>query len=582
MSEEAATEPRLREDPALRGRGLDRGEIVSRYWPWVAVVALAIAVWLPRLNGPIDLRYDGGVYYLLGSSLASGHGYRIPSEPGSPKAIQYPPLLPAITAAYQRIIGIDDFRAVGGWLRKSYFLLYVAYAWALLALARKYLSKGFAFLAAALCLLNFETIFLSDLLFAELPFAVVGAVFALVAGNAKTLWHGSLREFVSYLLATAGFLLRTAGLALFAAWILDALIRRRWKLAAARSAMALVPVLAWQIYVARVVASEEYAHPAYGYQRASYQYYNVSYAENMRLVDPFRPELGPFTATAFASRMLTNAPSVLTALGEAISARGSDLGRLFNKAQRKLFHRVVIPKGVVYFPILGLTILILAGIILLLRRRAWVMVFVVVFSVGLVWTTPWPGQFTRYLVPLSPFLAIPAMLALAEWRTRQLQKGGSRRLMHIAIAGVVSLAFATEAYPSARLFRARSSAEGMTVEPAGSARERLFAHDSQWQRWENAVNWLAVHAPHDAIIATSAPHWLYLRTGLRAVLPPMDADPVRARQLLEAVPVSYVIVDELGFLDISRRYAGPAVEGDPAGWRLVNTFGGTNIYERAR
>jgi hypothetical protein len=152
----------------------------------------------------------------------------------------------------------------------------------------------------------------------------------------------------------------------------------------------------------------------------------------------------------------------------------------------------------------------------------------------------------------------------------------------MAIATVLVFTFAAEAYPSIKLFRSRASAAGIAIEPPGKAAAKFFAHDSYWQAWEQAVNWLGEQAPPDAIIATSAPHWLYLRTGLRAVLPPMDSDPARARRLLEAVPVSYVIIDQLEFLDISRRYARSAMESDPAGWHLVKVFDDTKIYERAR
>lgn len=48
---------------------------MTRYWGEAVVLAIALLVWLPRLSGPIDLRYDGGVYYLLGTSLAQRHGY---------------------------------------------------------------------------------------------------------------------------------------------------------------------------------------------------------------------------------------------------------------------------------------------------------------------------------------------------------------------------------------------------------------------------------------------------------------------------------------------------------------------------
>ena len=91
--------------------------------------------------------------------------------------------------------------------------------------------------------------------------------------------------------------------------------------------------------------------------------------------------------------------------------------------------------------------------------------------------------------------------------------------------------------------------------------------------------WISAHAPPDAIVATTSPHLCYLLTGRRAVLPPMEIDPVQARRLLEAVPVSYVIVDELEFADMSRRYALPAVEGDPAAWRVVHEIDGTRIYQ---
>ena len=78
-----------------------------KYWTSALVIGLAILLWLPRLSGPIDLRWDAGVYYLLGSSLATGHGYRILSEPGSPEAVQYPPLLPGIVALYARAFGFN-------------------------------------------------------------------------------------------------------------------------------------------------------------------------------------------------------------------------------------------------------------------------------------------------------------------------------------------------------------------------------------------------------------------------------------------------------------------------------------------
>ena len=145
---------------------------------------------------------------------------------------------------------------------------------------------------------------------------------------------------------------------------------------------------------------------------------------------------------------------------------------------------------------------------------------------------------------------------------------------------MLGLVFGGEVYTSLRLFYLRALPDGVVVSQSGGQRYRLFAHDRTWQAWEKATAWINENAPRDAIVATSAPHFLYLRTGLRAILPPMEADPLRARRLLEAVPVSYVIVDQLDFLDISRRYGRPAVERDPTAWRVVQCFDRTRLYQR--
>src|SRR5690242_18463684 len=55
---------------------------------------LAAVAWLPRASGPIDMRWDGGAYYLLGTSITHGQGYRLLNEPGNPNTTLHPPLLP--------------------------------------------------------------------------------------------------------------------------------------------------------------------------------------------------------------------------------------------------------------------------------------------------------------------------------------------------------------------------------------------------------------------------------------------------------------------------------------------------------
>jgi hypothetical protein len=567
----------------IRGNITRIGKPLTRYWAESVVVAIAILLWAPRFSGPIDLRWDAGVYYVLGTSLATGQGYRILSEPGSPEALQYPPLLPAVVAVHQWALGTTNPDVVAPWLRKLYIAIFVAYALAVLRLARKYLRPWLAVVAAILCVIQVTTIFLSDLLFTELLFALISVAFVLVAVDSPFAFRPWLRGTASFVLAAAGFFLRTAGLVLLLAWVLEAVARRNWRQPLARTVLALLPIVLWQLHVQRVRTSYEYAHPAYEYQRASYQFYNVSYGENVASLGGGRP--ASQRAQALAARVATNLPEILKALGETISTSEYYWRQLLLHAQQRSFGRQVIPLGVVLVPIIGLSVFVAAGVGILAYRRAWLMVFIILASLALICTTPWPDQFQRYLMPIAPFLAIAALLTLTGLH-RALQTSRLRLPIRtagqFALGGFVLFLLVLQTYTAWELFYQRERWGASFVRGPGGVRQHLFYQSRAWRSWEEAVAWIGAHAPPDAIIATTQRHLCYLRTNRRAVLPPMEPDAGRARRLLEAVPVSYVIVDEVGEMaSFGRRYALPAVQGAPVRWHLVHSIYGTRVYERA-
>jgi hypothetical protein len=83
-------------------------------------------------------------------------------------------------------------------------------------------------------------------------------------------------------------------------------------------------------------------------------------------------------------------------------------------------------------------------------------------------------------------------------------------------------------------------------------------------------------------VATSTPPLVYLRTGLKAVMPPYEPGPATAQHLLDGVPATYLLVDSLDSPDVARRYLDPVVASYPERWRLVYgpAAGGTRIYQR--
>lgn len=551
------------------------------WWTFAVVGTIALLLWVPRLSGPIDLRYDAGVYYLLGISLAEGEGYRISSEPGNPAAVQYPPALPAFVALHAKVFRTTDPVELGRWLRRSYFLLFLGFSFCCLTLARTFLSPFWATAATCLCLLQLNTFLLSDLLFTELPFALVSVLFMRLLIVRAGDWSQPPHEFLGFVLVSLGFLLRTAGIALLATWVLDAVFYRRWRLAAVRALLALLPFALWQGYVMRVRAGADYQQPAYAYQRAPYQFYNVPYAENMALTDPFRPERGRADARVIKDRLVANLAVIPYAIGEAVSSSLGFWKWALNDTQDAVLGSRRIPEWTVRIPLLLLALTAGIGLWVIAARGYWAFPIFVLGSTGLICLTPWPGQFSRYLAPLVDFVAIAAVVG-GLWIHRAGAAALPRRLQWTVSVPLVTLAAVTVAVQSftvVQAFRRRQQDPSMAA-MGRPLQHHFFYHDRSWKAWEDAVSWIAAHAPAEAVVATVSPHLCYLWTGRRSIFPPMEVNPTTARQQLEAVPVSYVIIDELEFLDTARVYAEPAMQSDSSRWELVHTVDQTRIYAR--
>jgi hypothetical protein len=527
----------------------------------LALLVVTTALWAPRIAGSLDLRFDAGVYWVLGTALAGGHGYRLLNEPGAIEAIQYPPLLPLFVAAHERVLGSTDPLVTGHALRWSYAALFAAYLLAVLAFARRRLSDGWALVASLLVALQLQLVWLSDLLFAELPFALVTMLFLLAAERGG-------RRIVSGVLAGACYLLRSAGVAVLAAWVADGLLRRGVREAALRSALALVPVLGWQLHVSHVQHGPEYRQPAYAYQRAPYQYYNVGYLENMSYVDSFAPERGRASALELARRVSDNVARLPVALGASVSVDAGWLrGALTEANERWLPRRVPPGLAEVLLAILGAAAV--AGQLLLAVRGERLVPFAWLATLGLIVLTPWELQFGRYLMPIASLTAVGLVALLATF---------TRALSRLVRAGVGAV-LVSQALVLAMVF-ARQHPHVTTADQR--LNQWLFFYGDAWAEQDRAIAWLGANAEPEAIVATSTPFRVHIATGRRAVLPPFEADVTEEERLLDGVPIAYLVVDDLDFVDVTRRYAQPVVTAFPERWQLVhgNATSGSRIYRR--
>jgi hypothetical protein len=584
VKDETCANETVPDQPAtIRGEKTRIGKCITRYWAEAVIVAIAVLLWSPRLSGQLTLKWDASTYYVLGTALAEGKGYRLLNEPGEIEAVQYPPLLPLIVAAHQRVMGTSDYIKVGSVLRITYFVLSVVFLLAAYALARRLLSPLYALLVGVITALSYcSFLWPSEILYAELPFAVVVMGFLLCHQRNDRPFFAA----VSGLLGVAAYLLRTAGIALLLAWIAESVFQRRFRQAAIRTAVSALPILLWQAHIWRATTSDEYRHPQYSYQRADYQYANVTYGENSRLVDPFRPELGHVQFRDLGVRLAQNLVSIPAALGEDAVVPKVFVPYLLSQPQRTLHvrfssHQQILLSAAFSACLFSVGLLALVGGVVVATGRHWFLALYFTITLAMIVATPWQSQFPRYLAPITPltllFLLV-ALIAIRDWL---------KRLRWGHIAGVLAMTVPLVGILLVQIVVAPHLLKvvyGARYYDAVGRRQvfRPIQSGGAWQALDHAFEWIRNNAAADAVIATTVPHLAYLRAGHKAVLPPFVRDPNTARHLLDEVPVSYLVVDRFRLPGVSERYAAPVVAHNVGDWRLVFTAPDrkTRVYER--
>jgi len=530
----------------------------------VALLALVVATWLPRSAGPIDLRWDAGVYYVLGTSLAEGKGYRLLNEPGEIHAVQYPPLVPTIIAGHQLAANSSDAVVVGIWLKRTWLVLFGVFIAATYLLSRKFFSGQWAFALSLLCVINYSLFFQSSQCTAELPFAVASMSFLIFGRRAED----TSNEVLTAASAVAAFFARTAGSVLFVAWIVEALITKQYNRALTRSALALVCIGGWSWYVKSIESSEEYKKPVYSYQRAPYQFHNVSYTSNLAYKDPFRPELGLATTSDLAHRAISNALALPEIVGAMLTSR-KEFWVMQAAKVNQLCQFTLVTTQLLSIVLYALGLMAFSGLALLLSRGEWLLGLYVAGSIAVISYTPWDP--TRYIAPLIPLLLI-CLLTTFETVSRSIAtrrpaaQTAVRRLSVLMVLAAMaqsslSLWITYERFSIPGLLKHR---DFLTVRY-----RHLFFQDDD-AALEQAVDWIAGHAKQGDVVAVFLPHWIYTRTGLKAIMPPLEADAAIAQKALDSVPVRFLIREHDGKVpNFIAPYVNSVLKDYPDAWRLA-------------
>lgn len=521
------------------------------------IALVTLASWLPRMSGPIDLRWDGGAYYIVGTSLADGKGYRLQSEPGNFPSTVHAPFLPTLVAVHQRVLGSSDPAVVGTALRFTTIAVSVAYAIAIFLLLKAHIPWPWAAVVPILGVFQPQYVYFSDALYAETFFGLFTVIFFILQRR-----RASLAAFlVAGLFAALAYEARTAGIALLVAWVADTLWRREFRRLPMVLVIAAIPVVTWMHWISTAQSSPEYRSPAYAYQTAPYVYFNVSYAKNIfTLKDPSNPNLGPLTRDALVERVTTNLRDLPVRVGESVSSWAA-------------------PRSVS----IALALLVFLGMAVMLVRGQFLIVAYVVLSMAAVVLTPFSKQFIRYFLPLFPFFALAMFqcLALAARAAGRRFPAAAPMLGHACIGAVVAAIMLVEGRDVRRLYDHHDRVFEQR-DPSGD--DRLFYYAPLGSEFDEAL--AALHRlgrPSDVVAATD-PQRVYLRTGMKAVLPPFELDGIKAQQLIDTVPVRYLVAETdpqaLG-LGAYHRFTSALLRDNPGRWTLVwkSSRGQVAIYE---
>ena len=519
------------------------------------IAAAALASWWPRWGGPIDLRWDGGAYYILGTSLSLGEGYRILSEPGTLSSSLHPPLVPALVAAHELILQTKDPVVVGRALRLTVALFSAAYASAVFLLLSASLPRLLAIAITLVAVLQPQYVYFSDALYAEAFFGLFSVLFFVV----RKYRRDRLGFVLCGVCAVLAYEARTAGVALLAAWVVDYALRKEWRRTLIALALSAVVVTSWNGWIKAVESSPEYRHPAYAYQTEAWLYFNVSYARNLlTYFDPWWPELGPLTPGGFVRRVVPNLKVLPRTIGQAVSH--------WEAPQRLAF-----PLGV----------LVLGGLLLQVVRREYVVVLYVGLSLAAMCATPFQKQFVRYLLPLYPLLML-ALFELLAWATAQARRRWPTlpAALAPAVPWSVIAVIAWGALNEVRGMYAKWHHEVAYQQHGRAVNYRLFYYGPEGADLDAALDWLDLRAAPDDTLAAGDPQWVYLRTGRRCVVPPFELDGRKAQQLIDTVPVKYLLASVKP--SAYERFTARLLAANPDAWRRVwrGPNGTLEVYER--
>jgi 4-amino-4-deoxy-L-arabinose transferase-like glycosyltransferase len=458
------------------------------------VLLLPLTIYILRLDDVAGMMVDDAWYVMLAKSLADGTGYWLVNAPLPDILPGYPPGFPALLSVAFRLNpqfpdnlsllkGVSIVAmSVAGWLSYTYFH------------RDRQVPRDLAACTAVAIVLTPSLVFLatstvmSECVFLVAQFATVVVTGRAIAASTDRAWRLVV---VAGLLAAAAVLIRSVGVAVIAAACLAFVKEGQWKRAALFSVVALACLAPWLAY-SRVHAP---THEQQSIHRGSIVY---GYGHQFWMRRAGAALSGEISVAELPERIATNlfdvsgrgvggifVPALLRGAdesGEEVLSLGGNIGWTFI--------------GLGGLPVniaisLAMTVLVAFGYVRTVREKVTPAELLVPISLGI--TVLWPWWTFRFVLPLTPFLFFYLLQGL-----RALPGSSLARVMLLTIIGL-------HLYDHVSYVRA-SGGGGHQVD--------WFARFAEVDR---TLDWMDTHLEPDAVVATTNPALVHLRTTRRTI-----------------------------------------------------------------
>jgi hypothetical protein len=492
------------------------------YWVRMLIaVQLGLLAW--QFSPGLSTNGDDARYYLLGQSLAHGHGYRQIEAPTAPVETAFPIAFPLMLALIQAV-------------SSSIMLLKIVMALcgALVTLVCFHYFKracGRAQLPLiALCATSCLLVEFSSVIMSEIPYLLFSLLALILYDRSVEEPKSKTLFWLAIALSIIPLHFRTLGLAFSAAWIIYNVITKRFSYVWAHLGLLALTVVAFHLLTT----------------------WQNSYLLQLALKDSYHPDLGFLSFGDMLSRIAHNGKTYgLYIIANSIAPLPSALPSAL---------RICIALVIMSLVFIGWLRSLLGSM-----RFAAVYLFFY-FCILLMWQWPYE-RFVAGILPFTIFFflygidGLPLFPLSAEGR---LLSSWKNRL-------------ASAALPSAR----RSGAIVWTTAgflclfnlyglPTVLHGKRMVGED--WKNFYSTADWIRINAPAGAVVMSRKPELFFVRSQRPGVIYPFTHTIEKVMQSIDAQKVSYVVMDGFSWTATSMEYLYPVIANYQERFRAVYTL----------